>query len=374
MGAGERGAGDMTAITFINLRDLSGGSAAIEPNSLIDCGGGVQIAGHGAGSGTAAISRTTDNWATTETTVQTWTEHARCKLHRRPSGRILALVNGGTGGVEIWLSDNIGVTWTLAQELLASTHDTGGQPNQPWSKSTSGFLCVMVWDRIVPVPVRDVAAFWTSSDDGSTWAQAAYTFGPASNEGQGAICLETLSASVAIFGTAKVGTLPTVDIYRTTDNFATATSVFNATDGNFVSLLMLGNGNILAGSRGGVVDGGPKIRRSTDVGATWAQLSDLTALVGSSGEPTVLSVLSSGVVGLGGQVTPATKAIGATSEDGGATWTRDDNTLSTLNASTVLTAIIRADNGFVYGGGWSGDVIYRAPWVFSKGQARGLIL
>lgn len=366
----------MSRLTFIQLRNLSGGSATIEPNSLIDCGGGVQIAGHGAGGGLAAISRTTDSWVATETTTKTWTGYERVKLHRRPSGRILALVSGGgTGGgaggtQDIWYSDDTGSTWTLAQVLCIAANNSGGQPSQPWSKSTGGFLCVCLWEDVGGAFGDVTGKFWTSANDGLTWTEAAYQFpGGSADNGGGLTCLETLSATTAIFGTSKVGTLTTVDIFRTTDNFATATSVFNAASGNFVSLIDLTNGNILAGRRG------PYLLRSTNVGATWTQIADLTALLGASGEPSVLSRLSAGVVGLGGQVQPAGFAIAATSEDGGVTWTRDDNTLAPLNGSTVLTAIIRADDGLVYGGGWSEDIVYRAPWVFGvKQRARGYVV
>jgi hypothetical protein len=156
-----------------------------------------------------------------------------------------------------------------------------------------------------------------------------------------------------------------VHIYRTTDSFASAASVFSATAGAFVSLLLRANGDVLAGRRQQSGSVGPVIMRSQDVGTTWAQVADLTSLLGLTGEPTVLTNLSTGVVGLGGQVGTTPQAA-ATSEDDGVTWT-----LATFaaNLSTVLTAITRADDGLVYGGGWSADHVYRSTWPFPPDAA-----
>lgn len=351
----------MAALTFAVLRNLTllGGGGALDLHSLVDCGGGVQIVGRAF---SVDVVRTTDAWVATAVVTQTWPGYDRIKLHRTATGRLLALVSGNGMGVEVHRSDDTGVTWALCQILVAAASDLVNQGNQPWPATTSGFLGVMVHGTFAGV---DLTQFFTSADDGVTWVQAAATIGGGGvTNGQLTLSLETLSATEALVGTARFDAPDSqVHIYRTVDAFASIASLFAATTGAVVSLLTLDAGAVLAGRRqqSGVL--GPTILGSVDSGATWAQLANLTALLGLAGEPTILQRLSSGLVGLGGQLVPPSVAIAATSPDGGVTWTRDTAPFA-LNASSVLTSLIRADDGLMYGGGFNAPIIYGAPWPF----------
>ena len=256
---------------------------------------------------------------------QTWTNAGNwtagmtntLDLMEATSGYLFAGVGSDLGGTqgEIWRSVNRGDSWTRVFQHASDRY--------VWS-------LVQAANSDLIAGTANTGEFWRSQDNGDTWAKVDQTAANRDIKAMVRASNDDLIAGVGRFSAQA-------EIYRSQDNganWALVQLLVPTTGGYVESLLVLDNGDILAG----LSYNRAEIWRSQDNGATWAEISTL------AGETYCYALVQDdeGTVYAGsGQNCKV-----SFSNDGGVTWTAVD--LSNLDTRVYSLAVL--SNGDILAG------------------------
>ncbi len=247
--------------------------------------------------------------------------HGRASVVTLPSGVVVLTYRSGTshgindGELHIKFSDDYGATWTAEDTKLGGggvtgfpMYPTGGAPaddegpGEPWLYiAPNGNLILHMWNADYSV---NCVGNWqsVSTDGGESWgatSQIDYS-GIAGDNTIFTTCDHFVLNGVIYAGARKYTDCTFAECYnllmKSTDNGSTweyvsdISSTTDSTSGtNEVGLEYLGDGNIIAVLRDN--DNAKTFKTtSTDMGATWAALSDITSAVGISGRHRVYTL------------------------------------------------------------------------------------
>lgn len=232
---------------------------------------------------------------------------------------------GYTGELYIRFSDDEGATWTDANEDLdgnpVNGFPMGGHTvGDTTYEASGGQIAIAPNDTLVLLAREEVNAsyVWTSVDGGSTWVDGG-AIGGADSDGLRAGG-QTVTIGSDMYASLWHTTGPKSVLYTSADNGATWTHVSDIELlSSECSLLHLGGNDLLTVIR---MDGNATtyLRRSDDLGATWAAAVDITAQVGVVQRPRTYSI-GGRIYLIGRQYAAAgSRTVVYWSDDDGVTW------------------------------------------------------
>jgi uncharacterized delta-60 repeat protein len=262
----------------------AGWSARAYFSSVVMPDGNIVLMG-----GANATNRFNDTWRSTDSGT-TWTKmsakapwpaRANQKSVVMPDGSIVLMggVGGGTEWNDVWRSTDEGATWTEV------TSGAG------WSPRHSMSAVVMPDGSIILFGGYDGTTYyndvWRSTDEGTTWAEVntGATWSARADRG-GKVMPD---GSIIIIGGYNGVALN--DVWRSTDEGATWAEVNTGAVWvprmEFSSAVMPDGSIVLMGGNTSVSDFLNDVWRSTDEGATWAEVNASAGWSGRSAHPTV---------------------------------------------------------------------------------------
>lgn len=256
---------------------------------------------------------------------------ARASIKRRPSDNalVMAYYKGevhftNAGALHIRFSDDDGATWTAEDTTLGGAAVTGFPMNptvsagqdagEPWLYvAPNGDLLLHMWRIDYSV---SMGGTWQSrsTDGGETWstpAQVAFGVSGVSDDiifatDDDFVWDRVIYASARIYSGGADGTPSSMILIKSTNNGSTwskVSTIMSASEGSGghggqeIGLEYVGNDTIIAMIRDN--DQTNSYRRfSTDMGATWGSLSDVTSTVGNAGRQRIYT--RSHLMGLSG--------------------------------------------------------------------------
>jgi hypothetical protein len=308
--------------------------------------GSIVLMGGYGGSRMNDVWRSTDQGATwmQMTAAAPWTGRYRHTSVALPDGSIV-LMGGDDGNYrnDVWRSTDLGATWTqmtaAAEWRARSEHTSVALPD--------GSIVLMGgYASGTPTSRKDV---WRSIDQGATWTQMTADAEWLSRGSHSSVVLP--DGSIVLMG-GKGGFTCRNDVWRSTDQGATWTQMtaaapWTGTD-NHTSVALLDSSIVLMGGYDGNLHFQNDVWRSTDLGATWSQMTTAAEW----GERALHSsgVLSDGSIVLMGGSYGGRRNDVWRSTDLGATWTQM-TAATPWAARDGHTSVALPDGGIVLMGG-----------------------
>jgi N-acetylneuraminic acid mutarotase len=294
-------------------------------------------------------SRMNDVWRSTDqgitwtqmTAAAPWTARYRHTSVTLPDGSIV-LMGGDDGNRrnDVWRSTDLGATWT---QMTAAAEWSGR------SEHTSVTLpdgSIVLMGGYTAISRNDV---WRSTDLGATWTQMTAAAEWLARGSHSSVVLP--DGSIVLMG-GRGGTTSLSDVWRSTDlgttwTQMTAAAPWTGTD-NHTSVALPDSSIILMGGYDGNMQYQNDVWRSTDLGATWTQMT--TAAEWGERSRHTSGVLSDGSIVLMGGSYGGRRNDVWRSTDLGATWTQM-TAAAPWSARSGHTSVVLPDGSIVLMGG-----------------------